>query len=164
MGLTPFDLSPAERSQLDCTNKLLKSAQTVLRGCEEPCGSPRVRTMSGSRAPPLLSRLSETSSADDSMSDVDSVPCSPLVAPGSMGKSPVGLCFPGMYEHEHLNNTSERKESDSGGDSGYPSEKRSEGDMNDHVDGVSFFHLLFHPPHPSLQGYLGFLSLNCVNY
>lgn len=23
MGLTPFDLSPAERSQLDCTNKLL---------------------------------------------------------------------------------------------------------------------------------------------
>lgn len=23
MGLTAFDLSPAERSQLDCTNKLL---------------------------------------------------------------------------------------------------------------------------------------------
>lgn len=23
MGLTPFDLSPAERAQLDCTNKLL---------------------------------------------------------------------------------------------------------------------------------------------
>lgn len=23
MGLTPFDLSPAEKSQLDCTNKLL---------------------------------------------------------------------------------------------------------------------------------------------
>lgn len=23
MGLTPFDLSPAERSELDCTNKLL---------------------------------------------------------------------------------------------------------------------------------------------
>lgn len=72
-----------------------KSAQTVLRGCEEPCGSPRVRTMSASRAPPLLSRLSETSSADESMSDVDSVPCSPLIfpcsplgAPGS--KSPMG--------------------------------------------------------------------------
>ncbi|XP_036936604.1 eukaryotic elongation factor 2 kinase isoform X2 [Acanthopagrus latus] len=143
MGLTPFDLSPAEKSQLDCTNKLLKSAQTVLRGCEEPCGSPRVRTMSASRAPPLLSRLSETSSADESMSDVDSVPCSPLIfpcsplgAPGS--KSPMGLSFTGMYEHErlHNNNTGEHKESDSGGDSGYPSERRSEGDPNDHVDGA----------------------------
>ncbi|XP_040923208.1 eukaryotic elongation factor 2 kinase isoform X5 [Toxotes jaculatrix] len=154
MGLTPFDLSPAEKSQLDCTNKLLKSAQTVLRGCEEPCGSPRVRTMSGSRAPPLLSRLSETSSADESMSDVDSVPCSPLTfpcsplaVPGSMGKSPIGLSFTGMYEHERLNNnnTGEHKEPDSGGDSGYPSERRSEGDPNDHVDGLteekwSFYH------------------------
>lgn len=28
------------------------------------------------------------------------------------------------------------QESDSGGDSGYPSERRSEGDPNDHVDGV----------------------------
>ncbi|XP_070783116.1 eukaryotic elongation factor 2 kinase isoform X3 [Enoplosus armatus] len=154
MGLTPFDLSPAEKSQLDCTNKLLKSAQTVLRGCEEPCGSPRVRTMSGSRVPPLLSRLSETSSADESMSDVDSVPCSPLILPcsplaahGSMGKSPIGLSFAGMYEYERLNsnNTGEHKESDSGGDSGYPSERRSEGDVNDHVDGLteekwSFYH------------------------
>uniref|UniRef100_A0A3Q3KQU5 Eukaryotic elongation factor 2 kinase n=2 Tax=Mastacembelus armatus TaxID=205130 RepID=A0A3Q3KQU5_9TELE len=145
MGLTPFDLSPAEKSQLDCTNKLLKSAQTVLRGCEELCGSPRVRTMSGSRAPPLLSRLSETSSADESMSDVESIPCSPLilpcsplVAPGSVGKSSLGLSFTGMYEHERLNNnnTSEHKESDSGGDSGYPSERRSEGDPNDHIDGA----------------------------
>nr|XP_046232912.1 eukaryotic elongation factor 2 kinase isoform X2 [Scatophagus argus] len=145
MGLTPFDLSPAERSQLDSTNKLLKSAQTVLRGCEEPCGSPRVRTMSGSRAPPLLSRLSETSSADESMSDVDSVPCSPLIlpcsplaAPGSVGKSSVALYFTGMNEHErlHNNNTGEQKESESGGDSGYPSERRSEGDPNDHVDGA----------------------------
>uniref|UniRef100_A0A671X3R2 Eukaryotic elongation factor 2 kinase n=1 Tax=Sparus aurata TaxID=8175 RepID=A0A671X3R2_SPAAU len=124
MGLTPFDLSPAEKSQLDCTNKLLKSAQTVLRGCEEPCGSPRVRTMSASRAPPLLSRLSETSSADDSMSDVDSVPCSPLIFP-----------LP------HTRNTNRfdfcLQESDSGGDSGYPSERRSEGDPNDHVDGLT---------------------------
>ncbi|XP_045924604.1 eukaryotic elongation factor 2 kinase isoform X1 [Micropterus dolomieu] len=145
MGLTPFDLSPAEKSQLDCTNKLLKSAQTVLRGCEEPCGSPRVRTLSTSRAPPLLSRLSETSSAEESMSDVDSVPCSPLIFPcsslpahGSMGKSPVGLSFTGMYEQERLNsnNTGDHKESDSGGDSGYPSERRSEGDQNDHVDGA----------------------------
>nr|XP_019962356.1 PREDICTED: eukaryotic elongation factor 2 kinase isoform X3 [Paralichthys olivaceus] len=142
MGLMPFDLSPAEKSQLDCTNKLLKSAQTVLRGCEEPCGSPRVRSMSG---PQLLSRLSETSSADESMSDVDSIPCSPLIfssslaASGSMGKSPVGLYFTGMNEHERFgnnnNNTGEHKESDSGGDSGYPSERRSEGDPSDHVDG-----------------------------
>lgn len=145
MGLTPFDLSPVEKSQLDCTNKLLKSAQTVLRGCEEPCGSPRVRTMSTGRGPPLLSRLSETSSADESMSDVDSIPCSPLIfpcsplaAPGSVGKSPIGLSFTGMYEQERLNNnnnTGEHKEPDSGGDSGYPSERRSEGDPNDHVDG-----------------------------
>lgn len=28
------------------------------------------------------------------------------------------------------------QESDSGGDSGYPSERRSEGDPGDHVDGV----------------------------
>nr|XP_019962362.1 PREDICTED: eukaryotic elongation factor 2 kinase isoform X8 [Paralichthys olivaceus] len=152
MGLMPFDLSPAEKSQLDCTNKLLKSAQTVLRGCEEPCGSPRVRSMSG---PQLLSRLSETSSADESMSDVDSIPCSPLIfssslaASGSMGKSPVGLYFTGMNEHERFgnnnNNTGEHKESDSGGDSGYPSERRSEGDPSDHVDGLteekwSFYH------------------------
>ncbi|XP_056221408.1 eukaryotic elongation factor 2 kinase isoform X1 [Seriola aureovittata] len=145
MGMTPFDLSPPENSQLDCTNKLLKSAETVLRGCEEICGSPRVRTMSGSRAPPLLSRLSETSSADESMSDVESIdPCSPLIfhcsppaAHGSMGKSPIGLSFAGMYEQERLdnNNTGEHKESDSGGDSGYPSERRSEGDPSDHVDG-----------------------------
>ncbi|XP_023287081.1 eukaryotic elongation factor 2 kinase isoform X5 [Seriola lalandi dorsalis] len=155
MGMTPFDLSPPENSQLDCTNKLLKSAETVLRGCEEICGSPRVRTMSGSRAPPLLSRLSETSSADESMSDVESIdPCSPLIfhcsppaAHGSMGKSPIGLSFAGMYEQERLdnNNTGEHKESDSGGDSGYPSERRSEGDPSDHVDGLteekwSFYH------------------------
>ncbi|XP_039644370.1 eukaryotic elongation factor 2 kinase isoform X6 [Perca fluviatilis] len=155
MGLTPFDLSPAEKSQLDCTDKLLKSAKTVLRGCEEHCGSPRVRTMSGSRAPLLLSRMSETSSADESMSDVDSVPCSPLIFPcspnaahGSMGKSPIGFSFTGMYEHERINNnnnTVEHKESDSSGDSGYPSEMRSDGDPNDHVDGLteekwSFYH------------------------
>ncbi|XP_028990067.1 eukaryotic elongation factor 2 kinase isoform X4 [Betta splendens] len=139
MGLTPFDLARIEKSQLDCTNKLLKSAQTVLRGCEEPCGSPRVRTLSASRAPPLLSRLSETSSADESMSDVESIPCSPLAAPGSMGKSPICLSFTGMYEHEQRmsnnNNTGEHKEAENGSDSGYPSERRSEGDPNDHVDG-----------------------------
>ncbi|KAG7227718.1 hypothetical protein INR49_029481 [Caranx melampygus] len=125
MGLTPFDLSPQERTQLDCTNKLLKSAQTVLRGCEEPCGSPRVRTMSGSRVPPLLSRLSETSSADESMSDVDSTdPCSPLI-------------FPAHHQAWQDPWASRLLESDSGGDSGYPSERRSEGDLSDHVDGLS---------------------------
>ncbi|XP_049916054.1 eukaryotic elongation factor 2 kinase isoform X2 [Epinephelus moara] len=153
MGLTPFDLSPAERSQLDCTNKLLKSAKTVLRGCEEAC-SPRVRTMSWGRTPPLLSRLSETSSVDENTSDSDSIPCSPLTMPcsplalsGSVGKSSMGSSFTGMYEHERLNNhnTGEHKEPDSGGDSGYPSERRSEGDPSDHVDGMteenwSFFH------------------------
>ncbi|XP_053710010.1 eukaryotic elongation factor 2 kinase isoform X1 [Synchiropus splendidus] len=138
MGLAPFDLSPAEKSQMDSTNKLLKSAKTVLRGCEEICGSPRVRTMSGSRAPPLLSRLSETSSADESMSDVDSIPCSPFDAPGSVGKSPVAVSFAGTFEHDRVNNNNmgEHKESDSGGDSGYPSERRSEGDPNDHMDGA----------------------------
>ncbi|XP_063748492.1 eukaryotic elongation factor 2 kinase isoform X5 [Eleginops maclovinus] len=153
MGLTPFDLSPAEKSQLDCTNKLLKSANTVLRGCEEPCGSTRVRTLSVGRAPPLLSRLSETSSADGSVSDTDSVPCSPLIQPcsplaayGSLGKSPIGSYFTGMYERErNNNNTAEQKEPESGGDSGCPSERRSDGDPNDHVDGMteekwSFYH------------------------
>uniref|UniRef100_A0A3P8YZ97 Eukaryotic elongation factor 2 kinase n=1 Tax=Esox lucius TaxID=8010 RepID=A0A3P8YZ97_ESOLU len=127
MGLTPFDLSTAEKSQLDSTNRLLKSAQTVLRGGEEQCGSARVRTISVGRAPLLLSRLSETSSGDDNMSDVsDSIPCSPLAFPGSppgqhfsmgsMGKSPLGKSLLG--------------------DSGCPSERRSEGDPNDHADGV----------------------------
>uniref|UniRef100_A0A3B3YER6 Eukaryotic elongation factor 2 kinase n=1 Tax=Poecilia mexicana TaxID=48701 RepID=A0A3B3YER6_9TELE len=143
MGLTPFDLSEPEASQLDCTNKLLKSAKTVLRGCEEVCGSPRVRTFSASRVPPLLSRLSEPSSADESASDVDSIPCSPLtlpfspiVAPGSMGKSSSGT-FLNLFFSPGKS---------SGGDSGYPSERRSEGDPNDHVDGVSasvFFFFFF---------------------
>ncbi|CAI5658478.1 eukaryotic elongation factor 2 kinase isoform X4 [Oreochromis niloticus] len=138
MGLTPFDLSPAEMSQLDGTNKLLKSAQTVLRGSEEHCGSPRVRTMSASRAPPLLSRLSETSSADESMSDMESIPCSPLILPCSppTAAGSVGSSFTGMYEHDRMSNTSEHRESENGGDSGYPSERRSEGDPNDHIDGI----------------------------
>uniref|UniRef100_A0AAY4BJ79 Eukaryotic elongation factor 2 kinase n=1 Tax=Denticeps clupeoides TaxID=299321 RepID=A0AAY4BJ79_9TELE len=117
MNLTPFDLSPAETGHLDCTNKLLQSAQTVLRGCEEVCGSPRVRTTSLSRMPPLLSRLSETSSADENISDADSVPCSPLTLSTSMGKSP--------------------------GDSGYPSEKRSEGDPMEHPERVHNVHYSF---------------------
>ncbi|KAM9426817.1 eukaryotic elongation factor 2 kinase isoform 1-T2 [Pholidichthys leucotaenia] len=134
MGLTPFDLSSAEMSQLDGTNRLLKSAKTVLRGCEEHCGSPRVRTLSSSQSHPPLSRLSETSSVDESMSDADSIPCSPLTAAG-----PVGLLFTGVYEHDRLN-TGEHRESENGGDSGYPSEKRSEGDVSDHIDGVHHRH------------------------
>ncbi|XP_072228915.1 eukaryotic elongation factor 2 kinase isoform X4 [Leuresthes tenuis] len=154
MGLTPFDLAPPEKSQMDCTNKLLKSAKTVLRGSEEICGSPRVRTFSASRVPPLLSRMSETSSADENMSDTDSIPCSPLTFPGfplaaggSLGKSSSGSSFTGMYEHDRFNNNNagDHRESESGGDSGYPSERRSEGDPNDHVDGLteekwSFYH------------------------
>uniref|UniRef100_A0A8C6L281 Eukaryotic elongation factor 2 kinase n=1 Tax=Nothobranchius furzeri TaxID=105023 RepID=A0A8C6L281_NOTFU len=157
MGLTPFDLAQAEQSQMDCTSKLLKSAQTVLRGCEEVCGSPRVQTLSASRVPPLLSRLSETSSADESASDMDSVSCSPLTLPfspivmsGSMGRSASGA-FLSVCLQEHGSNTKQpgliktSSDSESGGDSGYPSERRSEGEPNDHVDGLteekwSFFH------------------------
>ncbi|MEQ2171195.1 hypothetical protein GOODEAATRI_008161 [Goodea atripinnis] len=130
-----------------------KSAKTVLRGCEEVCGSPRVRTWSAGRVPPLLSRLSEPSSVDESASDVESIPCSPLslpfspiVPPGSMVKSSSGLSLSGMYEHDRLNNnnTADYKDSESGGDSGYPSERRSEGDPNDHVDGA---HHRYHRPY-----------------
>ncbi|XP_020351251.1 eukaryotic elongation factor 2 kinase isoform X4 [Oncorhynchus kisutch] len=141
MGLTPFDLSTAEKSQLDCTNRLLRSAQTVLRGSEEQCGSARVRTISVGRAPPLLSRLSET--GDNTISD--SIPCSPLAFPGSplgqhfsmgsMGKSPLDWPFVNeMDEREKHNNRShspEHKDSENGGDSGCPSDRRSEGDPND---------------------------------
>ncbi|XP_041714695.1 eukaryotic elongation factor 2 kinase isoform X5 [Coregonus clupeaformis] len=151
MGLTPFDLSTAEKSQLDCTNTLLKSAQTVLRGSEEQCGFARFRTISGGRVPPLLSRLSETSSGDDSMSDVsDSIPCSPLAFPGSplgqhfsmgsMGKSPLGWSFINEMDEREKHNCSrspEHKDSENGGDSGCPSERRSEGDPNDHADGLT---------------------------
>ncbi|KAJ3607951.1 hypothetical protein NHX12_025002 [Muraenolepis orangiensis] len=149
MDLTPFDHSSAEKSQLDGTSKLLKSAQTVLRGCEEQCGSPRVRTFSGCRAPPLLSRLSETSSADDNMSDGgDSVPCSPhfmpcspMAIPSSMGRYPVAftsMSFNSSDDQERYgnSNTTDNQESESGGDSGYPSERRSDGDQHDIVDGA----------------------------
>ncbi|XP_028845794.1 eukaryotic elongation factor 2 kinase isoform X3 [Denticeps clupeoides] len=139
MNLTPFDLSPAETGHLDCTNKLLQSAQTVLRGCEEVCGSPRVRTTSLSRMPPLLSRLSETSSADENISDADSVPCSPLTLSTSMGKSP-GWGF--MNEaNDSEKRSPEHKEN--GGDSGYPSEKRSEGDPMEHPERVRHYNRHF---------------------
>uniref|UniRef100_A0A4W5LIF3 Eukaryotic elongation factor 2 kinase n=1 Tax=Hucho hucho TaxID=62062 RepID=A0A4W5LIF3_9TELE len=154
MGLTPFDLSTAEKSQLDCTNRLLRSAQTVLRGSEEQCDSSRVRTVSVGRAPPLLSRLSETSTGDDTISD--SIPCSPLAflgsplgqhfSMGSMGKSPLGWSFVNeMDEREkHINHSPEHKDSENGDDSGCPSERRSEGDPNDHADGGHYSSLHQH--------------------
>ncbi|KAJ8246351.1 hypothetical protein GJAV_G00266760 [Gymnothorax javanicus] len=147
MGLTPFDISPAEKAQLDCTSKLLKSAKTVLRGQEEFCGSPRVRTISTGRLPPLLSRLSETSSNDEPMSDSDSVPCSPMLLGSSGGKSPFGTDSPlGWsftsdvdFHSERNNNCPEHRDQESGGDSGCPSEKRSEADPTEHGDRGHFY-------------------------
>uniref|UniRef100_A0A3B1IDM2 Eukaryotic elongation factor 2 kinase n=1 Tax=Astyanax mexicanus TaxID=7994 RepID=A0A3B1IDM2_ASTMX len=133
MGLTPFDVAPAESTQLDCTNKLLQSAKTMLRGCEEQCGSPRVRTTSFTHVSPHLSRLSETSSADENLSDAESVPCSPLSLGVSVDRSPLGWSFMNEMNEGDRNNT-DHKASDSGGDSGYPSERRSEGDLAEHHD------------------------------
>ncbi|KAL2078200.1 hypothetical protein ACEWY4_025885 [Coilia grayii] len=130
MNLSAFDLAPPEKIQLDCTNKLLQSAQTVLRGCEEICGSPRVRTSSFNRAPPLLSRVSETSSVDESMSDADSIPCSPLAMFPMDTRSPLGSL------NANEVNDAEQKDSENGGDSGYPSEKRSDADPIDHTERV----------------------------
>ncbi|XP_062999434.1 eukaryotic elongation factor 2 kinase isoform X2 [Elgaria multicarinata webbii] len=136
MGLTPFDLSSKEKDTLFRNNKLLESAQTVLRGTEEKCGSSRVRTISGSR-PPLLFRLSENS-GDESMSDVafDSLPSSPSSATPHSHKLE-HLHWPVFNEvdnlvqkdHEGLDN---QRDCENGGDSGYPSEKRSEQEDMDH--------------------------------
>ncbi|XP_076154593.1 eukaryotic elongation factor 2 kinase isoform X1 [Alosa pseudoharengus] len=130
MGLSAFDLAPQEKSQLDCTNKLLQSAQTVLRGYEEICGSPRVRTSSFNRAPLLLSRLSETSSADDNMSDAESTPYSPDGIGSMDTRSPLG------WSISNESNDADHQDSENGGDSGYPSEKRSDGDPADHAERV----------------------------
>ncbi|XP_039515111.1 eukaryotic elongation factor 2 kinase isoform X3 [Pimephales promelas] len=143
MRLTPFDLSPAETAQLDCTNKLLNSAQTVLRGCEEQCGSPRVRTISLGHMPVLLSRLSETSSVDEN-SETDSVPCSPLSIGVSADRSSMGWSFMNEMNEKHRAN-SDQKDSENGGDSGCPSERRSEGDLVEHHSQLteekwSFYH------------------------
>ncbi|XP_066465585.1 eukaryotic elongation factor 2 kinase isoform X2 [Tiliqua scincoides] len=136
MGLTPFDLSSKEKEALFQSNKLLESAQTMVRGTEEKCGSNRVRTISGSR-PPLLFRLSENS-GDESMSDVafDSLPSSPSSATPQSQKADM-LHWPVFNEvdnlvhkdHESLDN---QRDSENGGDSGYPSEKRSELEDMDH--------------------------------
>uniref|UniRef100_A0A8C2ESI0 Eukaryotic elongation factor 2 kinase n=1 Tax=Cyprinus carpio TaxID=7962 RepID=A0A8C2ESI0_CYPCA len=127
MGLTRFDLSPSEMAQLDCTNKLLQSAKTALRGCEEQCGSPRVRTTSLGHMPVLLSRLSETFSVDES-SDTDSIPCSPLSMGISAGRSPMGNPVLTQHSDYYCELSLHSQDSENGGDSGYPSEKRSEGD------------------------------------
>ncbi|XP_069066399.1 eukaryotic elongation factor 2 kinase isoform X3 [Pleurodeles waltl] len=135
MGLTPFDHSPTEKAALDRCNKMLQSAKTVLRGTEEKCGSSRVRTISGSR-PPLLSRLSENS-GDENMSDVtfDSLPSSPSPA------TPQGHRFDMLgwpvfnendnLEHEDSNELDNQRDSENGGDSGCPSERRSESEDMD---------------------------------
>ncbi|XP_053132180.1 eukaryotic elongation factor 2 kinase isoform X2 [Hemicordylus capensis] len=136
MGLTPFDLFSKEKDALFRSNKLLESAKTMVRGTEEKCGSSRVRTISGSR-PPLLFRLSENS-GDESMSDVpfDSLPNSPSSATPHSQKidSPHWPVFNEVdnlvhKDHEGLDN---QRDSENGGDSGYPSEKRSELEDGDH--------------------------------
>ncbi|XP_075035804.1 eukaryotic elongation factor 2 kinase isoform X4 [Mixophyes fleayi] len=136
MRLTPFDLSSQEKVVLDNCSKLLQSAKTVVRGTEEKCGSTRVRTMSGSR-PPLLSRFSENS-GDENMSDLtfDSLPNSPSPL------TPQGHRFdvhgwPIFNEVDNLlnednNSLDNRRDSENGGDSGCPSEKRSESDEMEH--------------------------------
>ncbi|XP_059387871.1 eukaryotic elongation factor 2 kinase-like isoform X4 [Carassius carassius] len=143
ISLTRFDLSPSEIAQLDRTNKMLQSAQTVLRGCEEHCGSPRVRTTSLGHTPVLLTRLSETSLVDES-SDTDSVPCSPLTTGISAGRSSMGWSFMNEMNDTHRANA-DHKDSENGGDSGCPSEKRSEGDLVEHHSQLtdekwSFYH------------------------
>ncbi|XP_019505428.1 PREDICTED: eukaryotic elongation factor 2 kinase isoform X4 [Hipposideros armiger] len=111
MGLTPFDLSPREQDAVNQNTKLLQSAKTILRGTEEKCGSPRVRTLSGSR-PPLLLRLSENS-GDENMSDTtfDSLPSSPSSATPHSQKLdhlhwPVfsDLDHMAPRDHDHLDN------------------------------------------------------------
>ncbi|XP_039216485.1 eukaryotic elongation factor 2 kinase isoform X3 [Crotalus tigris] len=136
MRLMPFDLSSKEKDALFRSIKLLESAQTVLRGTEEKCGSSHVRTVSGSR-PPLLSRLSENS-GDESISDMafDSLPSSPSSATPHSQKME-GLHWPVFNEvdnlvhkdHEGLDN---QRDSENGGDSGCPSEKRSDHEDMDH--------------------------------
>uniref|UniRef100_A0A8C0DZ01 Eukaryotic elongation factor 2 kinase n=1 Tax=Balaenoptera musculus TaxID=9771 RepID=A0A8C0DZ01_BALMU len=124
MGLAPFDLSPRERDAVTQNTKLLQSAQTILRGTEEKCGSPRVRTLSGSR-PPLLLRLSENS-GDENMSDItfDSLPSSPSSATPHSQKLdhlhwPVfsDLDNVAPRDHDPLDN---HRDSENSGDSGYP--------------------------------------------
>ncbi|XP_007652525.1 eukaryotic elongation factor 2 kinase isoform X2 [Cricetulus griseus] len=144
MGLVPFDLSPQEQALVNQSTKLLQSAKTILRGTEEKCGNPCIKTLSGSR-PPLLFRLSENS-GDENMSDVtfDSLPSSPSSATPHSQKLdqlhwPVfgDLDNMGPRDHDHMDN---HRDYENSGDSGYPSEKRSDLDdpeprEHDHSNG-----------------------------
>ncbi|XP_036923175.1 eukaryotic elongation factor 2 kinase isoform X5 [Sturnira hondurensis] len=135
MGLTPFDLSPREQDAVNQNTKLLQSAKTILRGTEEKCGSPRVRTFSGSQ-PPLLLRLSETS-GDENMNDMtfNSLPASPSSATPHSQNLDLPYC-PVLRDldnmapqyHDHLDN---HLDSEKSWDSGYPSEKQGELDDPD---------------------------------
>ncbi|KAG7275885.1 hypothetical protein CRUP_033298, partial [Coryphaenoides rupestris] len=150
MGLTPFDHSSAERSQLDGTSKLLKSAQTVLRGGEEQCGSPRIRTFSGCPAPPLFSRLSETSSSRrqherrrrrrwqrlDAGSDSGGDSGYPSEAANYVAKSYMHPVERQVYFEDKLSNFSNSSNWKSAANYVQTSERRSEGDQQDHVDGA----------------------------
>ncbi|XP_037066903.1 eukaryotic elongation factor 2 kinase isoform X2 [Peromyscus leucopus] len=127
MGLVPFDLSPREQAVVNQSTKLLQSAKTILRGTEEKCGSPCIRTLPGSR-PPLRLHLSENS-GDENMSDVtfDSLPSSPSSATPHSQKLdhlhwPVfgDLDNMGPRDHDRMDNHQDS------GDSGCPSEKRSD--------------------------------------
>ncbi|XP_004705791.1 eukaryotic elongation factor 2 kinase isoform X1 [Echinops telfairi] len=130
MGLAPFDLSPKEKDAVNQSTKLLQSAKTILRGTEEKCGSPRVRTFSWNRLPPQF-RLSENS-GDENMSDVafDSLPSTPSSATPHSQKLdhlhwPVFSDLDNMAprDHDHLSN---HQDAEDNKDSGYPSEKQNE--------------------------------------
>ncbi|NXP40983.1 EF2K kinase, partial [Leiothrix lutea] len=81
---------------------------------------------------PLLFRLSENS-GDESMSDVafDSLPCSPSSATPHSHKVDV-LNWPVFSEVDNLEQLDNKRDFENGGDSGYPSEKRSETEDLDH--------------------------------
>ncbi|XP_023569188.1 eukaryotic elongation factor 2 kinase isoform X2 [Octodon degus] len=140
MGLAPFDLSPQEQDTVNQNTKLL-SAKTMLRGTEEKCGSPRVRTLSASR-PPLLLRLSENS-GDENTSDVtfDSLSSSPSSATPQSHRLdqlhwPVfGDLDSSVPRDDCLDN---HRDSEPSGDSGFPSERRGElDDPEPHENGHS---------------------------
>lgn len=129
MDLTPFDLSPREQDTMN-KNTMLLSGKTMLRGTEEKCGSPRVRTLSASR-PPLLLRLSENS-GDENMSDVafDSPSSSPSPATPQSQKLDL-FHWPVFGDPDNMaprdpDRLHNHRDSENSGDSGYPSEKRGE--------------------------------------
>ncbi|XP_032826051.1 eukaryotic elongation factor 2 kinase isoform X1 [Petromyzon marinus] len=138
MGLTPFDLSSDERSALEQSLKLLQSSKTVLRGCEEVCGSPRVRSLSDGR-PPRLPRLSESSvtpeeSPRSSLSSLHGMHMSFSPPEHLLGRSPMGWTsvFDEIDNSPDQDGDRERKVSENNGDSGCPSERKSESEGDTH--------------------------------